>query len=65
MNRRTLFVIPFVLANLYLGTVHADEWGCEALLCLSHPTGPTAVVECKPPIHRLWDHLRDGDYFPA
>ena len=35
------------------------------LLCLSNPTGPTAVVESKPPIHRLWDHLRDGDEFPT
>lgn len=36
---------------------HADEWGCEVLLCLSNPNGPTAVKECEPPIHKLWIEL--------
>jgi hypothetical protein len=65
-NRRwyqLLSLIPvFVLS---FQNAPADQWGCEILLCLSNPAGPTAVKECEPPIHRLWDHLRDGHDFPT
>lgn len=43
----------------------ASSWGCEVLLCLSNPAGPTAVSECEPPIEKLYDHLRDGGDFPS
>ena len=64
MNTRALLVAPFVLVTLCVETASADDWGCEVLLCLSNPAGPTAVEQCKPPIQRLWDHLRHGHEFP-
>ena len=65
MNVR-LWCLCFALAiGLSSHAVSADQWGCEVLLCLSNPAGPTAVKECEPPIHRLWDHLRDGHEFPT
>lgn len=42
-----------------------DDWGCKVLLCLANPDGPTAVSECRPPIERLWDHLKRGGSFPT
>ena len=65
MNTRALLVAPFVLVTLCVETASADDWGCEVLLCLSNPSGPTAVEQCKPPIQRLWDHLRHGHEFPT
>jgi hypothetical protein len=54
-----------LLIGLSGQTSFGDQWGCAVLLCLSNPAGPTAVEECKPPIYRLWDHLRDGHEFPT
>jgi hypothetical protein len=42
-----------------------SDWGCEVLLCLANPAGPTAVSECVPPIRRLWRHLARGKPFPT
>ncbi len=65
MNAR-LWCLCFALAiGLTSHVASADQWGCEVLLCLSNPAGPTAVKECEPPIHRLRDHLRDGHEFPT
>lgn len=44
---------------------HADEWGCQVLLCLSNPNGPMAVSECVPPISRLFHHLAKGGGMPS
>ena len=41
-----------------------DDWGCQVLLCLSNPGGPTQYAECRPPIERLWSHLAKGRSFP-
>lgn len=65
MNIRTYCLISALVIGLSSHQVSADQWGCEVLLCLSNPAGPTAVKECEPPIHRLWDHLRDGHEFPT
>ena len=43
----------------------ASDWGCEVLLCLSNPGGPTEFSECRPPIERLWRHLAKGRSFPS
>lgn len=43
----------------------ASEWGCQVILCLSNPGGPTQFAECRPPIHKLWRHLAKGRSFPA
>ena len=46
------FSVSFVAA--FSGSAHADDWGCEVLLCLSNPAGPMAVSQCVPPIKRLY-----------
>jgi hypothetical protein len=65
MNIRFYYLVSALVIGLPSHQVSADQWGCEVLLCLSNPAGPTAVKECEPPIHRLWDHLRDGHEFPT
>ena len=65
MNIRLFGLCFALLSGLLSRPVLADQWGCEVLLCLSNPAGPTAVKKCEPPIHRLWDHLRDGHEFPS
>ena len=47
------------------GVAHADEWGCQVLLCLSNPGGPEQYRACVPPIEKLWRALRHGDPFPT
>lgn len=37
----------------FLGTAHADDYGCKVMLCMANPNGPTAENECKPPIERF------------
>ena len=58
----TLFAGTSVLAP---GVAHADDWGCQVLLCLSNPGGPEQYGACVPPIERLWSALRRGDPFPT
>lgn len=43
----------------------ADDWGCEVLLCMANPAGPTALVQCVPAITKLWKHLAKGHGFPT
>lgn len=55
-----------MLLNVALpGVAMADDWGCEVLLCLSNPKGPTAVAQCVPPIKKLWRALAKGKPFPT
>jgi hypothetical protein len=68
---RALHRSPVALA-IYLGAsvfaprfAHADDWGCQVILCLSNPGGPGQYGECVAPIEKLWNALRDGDPFPA
>lgn len=65
--RKYLFLILFFSLNLLVNSAKADEWGCQVLLCLANPNGPTAVGECVPPITRLWNALRkrNPDPFPT
>ncbi len=65
MNARLWCLCFALVIGLSSYVASADQWGCEVLLCLSNPAGPTAVKECEPPIHRLWDHLWDGYEFPT
>jgi hypothetical protein len=65
MNAKSMFSIVGALLSLQVGRAAADQWDCEVLLCLSNPAGPTAVAECKSPIHRLWCHLARGHSFPS
>lgn len=55
-------------AALYLipgSHAHADNWGCEVIICLSNPGGPTEFAACRPPIEKLWTHLAKGHSFPT
>ena len=44
---------------------HAQDWGCQVLLCLANPGGPTQYAECVGPITQLWNALRRGSAFPT
>ena len=45
---------------------HADDWGCQVLLCLSDPRGPRTESECRPPIDRLFNEMRKRHFkFPT
>lgn len=46
-------------------SARADEWGCQVILCLSNPDGPTQYDECRPPIEKLWSWLSRGHSFPT
>ena len=43
----------------------ASDYGCQVLLCLSNPGGPTQYGACAPPIYRLWRDLALGRSFPT
>ncbi|MGR9235000.1 hypothetical protein ACVMIX_006664 [Rhizobium leguminosarum] len=56
------------LAPPYLtspGKAQANEWGCEVILCLSNPGGPTQFAACRPSIQKLWRELAEGHSFPT
>jgi len=44
---------------------HADDWGCQVILCLSNPGGPMQYAECRPPVQKLWRWLARGKSFPT
>ncbi|MDH0912956.1 hypothetical protein N5C66_29270 [Rhizobium pusense] len=46
-------------------SARADEWGCQVILCLSNPGGPTQYGECRPPVEKLWKWLAKGRSFPT
>ncbi|EIF29035.1 hypothetical protein BCh11DRAFT_04467 [Burkholderia sp. Ch1-1] len=60
-----VFAVFLGTSVLVPGTAHADDWGCQVILCLSNPGGPEQYGECVPPIERLWAALRHGDPFPT
>lgn len=56
----------FLSYSYILGShARADDWGCQVLLCLSNPGGPTQYAACVPPIQRLWSELAKGGAFPT
>jgi hypothetical protein len=65
-SRNVLLACLFVISSALTPWVYADEWGCQVLLCLSNPNGPTAVKECEPPIRKLWIELAKPHHtFPS
>lgn len=60
------WIIGAILLSLATPAL-ADEWGCQVLLCLSNPGGPTEFAECVPPIEKLWAALSKipPDPFPT
>jgi hypothetical protein len=55
-------VPPYLISG---SNAHADDWGCQVILCLSNPGGPTQYAECRPPIQKLWGELAEGHSFPT
>ncbi|UVW30679.1 hypothetical protein [Massilia sp. H6] len=47
-----------------IGSVRASDHGCTVLLCMANPAGPMAVMECVPPIKKLFRDLARGKAFP-
>lgn len=64
---RILAAFSVSFAATFSSAAHADDWGCEVLLCLSNPAGPMAVSQCVPPIKRLYAAIfkRKPDPFPT
>lgn len=60
-----LALVGVLLNVTFTGVAKADDWGCEVLLCLSNPKGPTAVAQCVAPIKKLWRELAKGHAFPT
>jgi hypothetical protein len=56
-------LIPSYL--IFDSNARADDWGCQVILCLSNPGGPTQYAECRPPIQKLWSELAKGHSFPT
>ncbi|MGF6609220.1 hypothetical protein OKW45_004142 [Paraburkholderia sp. WSM4175] len=68
MRRRSLALSLLAGTSVFapgLALAHADDWGCQVLLCLSNPGGPEQYGACVPPIEKLWNALRHGDPFPT
>lgn len=63
----SLLSVSFMLLSYLISgsNARADDWGCEVILCLSNPGGPTQYAECRPPIQKLWRALAKGHSFPA
>lgn len=62
--------VPAAVAVVLAGGVWsapavASDWGCQVLLCLSNPGGPTQYATCVPPITKLWEALATGHAFPS
>jgi hypothetical protein len=62
--------VPAAIAIMVAGSgwvapAAASDWGCQVLLCLSNPGGPTQYAACVPPITKLWNQLATGHGFPA
>ena len=60
--RKLLLSIAFIA---FYPSAQASDYGCQVLLCLANPAGPTAVSQCIPPITRLWEDLAHFRGFPS
>lgn len=59
------FAGTILIVGACSGAVHASDWGCQVLLCLSNPGGPTQYSACVPPITKLYETLAMGGGFPS
>jgi hypothetical protein len=62
------FAAAASIASIFLvfdTKARANDWGCQVILCLSNPGGPTQYAQCRPPIRRLWRSLAKGHSFPT
>ncbi|MDH2436860.1 hypothetical protein QCD60_30560 [Pokkaliibacter sp. MBI-7] len=67
MNRKSMIALAIMMGSAAITSqsAQASDWGCQVLLCLSDPRGPTTESECRPPIHKLWRELAKGHSFPS
>ena len=65
--RSSIFLVILIsfLTGYSVTLTRADDYGCQVLLCLTNPGGPTQYGECVPPIERLWSDLRHFRGFPT
>lgn len=62
--------VPIATAVVLVGSgwsapAIASDFGCQVLLCLANPGGPTQYEACVPPITKLWEQLAIGRPFPT
>lgn len=62
--RNGIGAVVAMSAGLCVWPAQASDYGCKVLLCLANPDGPTALLECRPPIERLKRDLARGRGFP-
>ncbi|MBP1884763.1 hypothetical protein [Sinorhizobium mexicanum] len=68
MRSLLIGIVSAVVSSSYLISVsnaRGGDWGCEVILCLSNPGGPSQYAECRPPIRKLWRELAKGHSFPT
>lgn len=57
MLRTVLTFVPLAVLLVISQPSRASDLGCQILLCLSNPGGPTEFPECEGPIEALFDTL--------
>lgn len=66
MQLRLIAMITPILAISAPSTpAHANDLGCQVLICLSNPGGATQYAACVPPMAKLWQKLATGASFPG
>lgn len=66
LQNTVLLILCILPLYLICGvSARANDWGCQVILCLSNPGGPTQYAQCLPPIQKLWRELARGHSFPA
>lgn len=59
------WAVPLLAASFPAEPAHANDLGCQVLLCLSNPGGPTQYGACVAPMAELWQRLATGGSFPG
>jgi hypothetical protein len=57
MQNRLGYAIIILILLVMSQPSRASDLGCQILLCLSNPGGPTEFAECEEPIAELFDTL--------
>lgn len=66
MKAVTAMVLCGVSGVVFAGTGMSskDQWACEVAMCMSNPSGPTAVAECVAPIKKMFKEQAKGHVIP-
>jgi hypothetical protein len=60
---RLALTVSTVAMSAQTVPAHANDLGCQVLLCLSNPGGATQYGACIPPMTKLWQKLATGGSF--